>query len=252
MIIYEGPSLIDGAPIVVVLTGAAGRKSSNHKTGPMVQAWILRADADPVAAIRSGDDVSICGDCPHRSQMPGTLRKRTCYVNMAGPHGVFDAFARGRYPRVALDDLPALGAGRVVRLGAYGDPAAVPRRVWEALTRDAAGVTGYTHQWRLGFALADLCMASCDSEADVVDAAALGYRAFYVTPGPEPRRAGFMVCPASEEAGKRLTCADCKACGGTGSKARSHVQIAAHGGAAGLVALRTSKKNDTAREPLTA
>lgn len=250
MIIYRGPSLIDGAPIVVVATGAGGNASANVKTGPVLQTWILRADIEPMQAIRDGADASICGQCPHRSQVPGTLRKRTCYVNMIGPRGVYRALAS--YPTVAPADLPALGAGRVVRLGAYGDPAAVPRWVWEGLTRDAAGVTGYTHQWRLGFALADLCMASCDSEADVRDATALGYRAFYVTPTPQPRAPGFMVCPASEEAGKRLTCAECRSCGGTGSKARSHVQIAAHGPAARLVSLRTAKKNVTGAEPLTA
>lgn len=245
MIIYRGPSLLDGAPIVVVVTGAKGRRSSNRKTGAMLQTWILRDGVDPVEAARTGGDASICGDCPHRG--PGTkakptLRGRTCYVTVfQAPLSVWRTVHRRGYPKVAPADLPALGAGRVVRLGSYGDPAAVPRWVWEGLTRDAASTVGYTHQWRLGFALADLCMASCDSEADVRDAAALGYRAFYVTPTPQPRAAGFMVCPASAEAGHRLTCAECRACGGTGSKARSHVQIAAHGPAARLVSLRTKR-----------
>jgi hypothetical protein len=60
-IIYEGPSLYDGAPIVVLVqTG-----SSNRKTGDMVQTYILRSDIDPITASRTGKDSAICGTCPH-------------------------------------------------------------------------------------------------------------------------------------------------------------------------------------------
>ena len=55
MIIYNGPSAIDGAPIVCVVT----RDTKNRKTGDMWQAWVLRADMDPLTAIRTGADASI-------------------------------------------------------------------------------------------------------------------------------------------------------------------------------------------------
>ena len=55
---YDGPSLIDGAPII----GIAVLRSENAKTGDMVQTYILRADMSPLDAISSGDDVSICVD----------------------------------------------------------------------------------------------------------------------------------------------------------------------------------------------
>ena len=45
-ILYEGPSMLDGAPIVVIATGFAER-SGNDKTGAMIQTWILRADIPP-------------------------------------------------------------------------------------------------------------------------------------------------------------------------------------------------------------
>lgn len=45
VIFYEGPSLIDGSPIL----GIATASTSNPKTGPMVQTWILSADLDPWA-----------------------------------------------------------------------------------------------------------------------------------------------------------------------------------------------------------
>ena len=40
-ILYCGPSLLDGSPIIVVITGLSGR-STNTKTGKMAQTWILR------------------------------------------------------------------------------------------------------------------------------------------------------------------------------------------------------------------
>ena len=42
-IMYQGPSMLDGAPIVVIAT----MSTSNVKTGQMVQTWILRADINP-------------------------------------------------------------------------------------------------------------------------------------------------------------------------------------------------------------
>ena len=49
-ILWRGPSLLDGSPIVVI----AIKKSGNRKTGRMLQTYILRADQTPVEAIRSG------------------------------------------------------------------------------------------------------------------------------------------------------------------------------------------------------
>ena len=41
-IIYDGPSMLDGEPIVAIAT----MKTSNRKTGEMVQVWILRSDVN--------------------------------------------------------------------------------------------------------------------------------------------------------------------------------------------------------------
>ena len=69
VILYQGPSLLDGAPIVVIATGL--ENSSNNKTGNMIQTHILCADMLPVAAIQEGKDSSICGDCVHRGDGTG-------------------------------------------------------------------------------------------------------------------------------------------------------------------------------------
>jgi hypothetical protein len=225
LVVYRGPSLLDGAPIVAVLT----RRSANSKTGNMPQLWILRSDVDPLRALEQGADRSICGDCPHRGDGHG--KRRSCYVVVErAPLAVYKAFRRGIYPPATDRSLRKLTAGRVVRLGAYGDVAALPRAVVDRIVEHAAGWTGYTHQWRQGFALADLVMASCDSDADSRDAAQLGYRSFRVVPEGAPRMPGHLRCPASAERGHATTCARCRQCDGTrNNPGRPSVQIAIHG-----------------------
>jgi hypothetical protein len=71
---WRGPSPVDGAPIVLIITGLSAlpsEQSDNRKTGPMVQTYILRQDMAPVAAMMAGMDRSICGDCPLR---PATVK----------------------------------------------------------------------------------------------------------------------------------------------------------------------------------
>jgi hypothetical protein len=225
LILYEGPSMLDGAPIVVIATGIK-TSSTNVKTGGMIQTYILRSDVPPIDAVKAGDDASICGGCKHRGD--GTGKGRSCYVTlMHGPRGVYAAYKRGSYPRAA----PAF-ADRMVRLGTYGDPAAVPTKVWRDALKGAAGWTGYTHQWRTidPTEWSPLVMASADSEQDMTDAHAVGYRTFRVTPvGVGPIKGLEIVCPASHEAGQKVQCHDCKACMGTSAKARVSIQIMAHG-----------------------
>lgn len=240
-ILWEGASLLDGAPIVVIATGFA-QKSSNRKTGGMVQTYILRRDIDPVSAVQSGDDASICGDCPHRgTSLNNKNSGRTCYVNVGqGALAVYRAYKRNAYP---LWDGYGVN-GRMVRLGTYGDPAAAPAHVWEAITRDASGHTGYTHQWRSpAFSyLKSLCMASADSPADAVLAQSMGWRTFRVGMWGEVERdrAGLneSLCPASEQAGKKLTCETCLACDGAGTAKRGSIFIPAHGGTAVMANVR--------------
>jgi hypothetical protein len=240
-VFYRGPSMIDGQPIVAIATI---QRSSNVKTGAMVQTWILRADANPIDAARRGLDVSICGNCPHRVQhdaegnrLPAT---RSCYVRLdTAPLNVFNTWQRGRYDDLTatLCTAAARVAGKLVRLGSYGDPAAVPFAVWDALLSQAIGHTGYTHQWRAFPEFTRWVMASCDSSDDRVAAKMLGFRTFRVAPAANwNKEAGEVLCPASAEAGKKTTCSACRACGGLNAKARADIMIPAHGGGKKLVA----------------
>lgn len=227
-VLYEGASLYDSKPIVVIATGFA-KDSSNEKTGALIQTWILRADEAPNIALRAGRDTSVCGTCPHRSRSSGG--RGTCYVQMRAPCTVWKAYRRGTYPRATHTlELAALGAGRKLRLGSYGDPAAVPAHVWRAFTARAETHRGYSHGWRGAPELRELCMASADSVADVREAWADGWRTFRVAPfGDSRRERGEARCPASAEAGKRLQCAECPLrCSGAADRLPSIV-IQAHG-----------------------
>ena len=140
----------------------------------MVQTYILRADMSPYEAVRTGADASICGDCRHRGD--GTGKERSCYVTlMHGPRSVWGALSRGIYGRVKPSVAGLLFAGQMIRLGTYGDPAAVPLEVWNQLISMAEGWTGYTHQWRrLGRAWSRLLMASADTIEEMDRAHAAG------------------------------------------------------------------------------
>lgn len=225
MVVYDGPSALDGQRILVIVSALKG--SRNVKTGDMVQTYILRPDVDPVSAVRTGADVSICGDCKHRGD--GTGKGRSCYVTLAhGPLNVWRAWRRGIYPTMDPDAAALFLTGRMLRIGTYGDPAAAPLSLWQALTRWTAGHTGYTHQWRsIDPAWAGLVMASADTVDEANEAQALGYRTFRVGAGTVFGRE--VRCPASAEAGKKTVCADCKACMGMASKAKASIVIAPHG-----------------------
>lgn len=228
VILYEGNSLLDGAPIVVIATGVA-RPSANRKTGDMIQTWVLRADVAPVDALASGDDVSVCGDCPHR---PHARRNGStmapCYVEVGrAPSAVYRAYKLGRYPRARGDEF----VGRRLRIGAYGDPAAVPYSVWEHALQGTVSHTGYTHQWgNCDPRLARVCMASVDTTGEGITARSRGWRTFRVRLADEPaeKRTWEVVCPASDEAGKKLTCAQCNACSGNATGRRGSIVIIEH------------------------
>ena len=231
IVIWEGASAIDGAPIMVVATGIK-TSSRNAKTGNLIQTWILRSDVKPTDATHTGADRSICGDCPHRGEIvDGKNVNRSCYVTVfQAPLNIYNTTHRGKYERVSLDVARQHFAGRSVRLGAYGDPAAVPFEVWETVLKDAARGTGYTHQWKTCSPdFARYCMASADSPCEAIAAQAMGYRTFRVGTPAEKLARGEFLCPASKEAGQKVNCAACLACGGTSSPNRSSVFIPAHG-----------------------
>lgn len=231
-IIYEGDSLYDGKPIVVIATMSSG----NVKTGNMVQTWILCQDVDPIEASRTGKDSSICGNCPHMgkadvSKEKGWASERSCYVNLLhGPLAIWKAYQKGNYPKLDRLQVKTLAQGKLVRIGSYGDPACVPLGIWKDLTAECDGWTAYTHAGKNP--LPEMLMTSADNIGQAELAWVKGERTFRVVKDVSDIVKGKeILCPASKEAGFKSTCAACGLCNGSMSKAKS-IAIVAHGNGA--------------------
>ena len=226
-IIYRGPSEIDGSPIVVV----AIVESSNSKTGNMVQTYILCDNGlDPMLNNKLGHDFSICGNCQFRGEAvaidaPGKHAKgRKCYVKLfQGVLIVWKQLQKDAYPiAYGHNAIAFIGAGRMVRIGTYGDGAAVPRYIWDSLLSEAVGHTAYSHQDDILEVDPNLFMISADTKAQALEAWDNGKRTFRVIDQIDDIVKGFEVlCPASKEAGRRATCDTCKLCAGASTKAKS-------------------------------
>jgi hypothetical protein len=207
---YDGPSEIDGAPI----RGYVSHNSSNRKTGDMLQTWIIRSDMSPLQACKSGADKSICGNCPHRPSSAGT-----CYVLV---HQAPTAISKSQDR-----PLPKASHHKGLRLGAYGDPTAIPYGHWRTLMaqKDSTSHTGYTHQWRTcDQRFQSLCMASVDNEDEQREASKLGWRTYRVMPTGAALLAGEILCPSS----RGVKCTDCRLCAGTANTGRN-IAIEIHG-----------------------
>ena len=211
-IIYNGPSLLDGKPIVVIATYS----NRNTKTGKVVQTYILRSDINPLEASKTGQDFSICGSCPMRGEVTSDPKRkiakgRKCYVNLGqGVLIVFKSYKRGVYKE---GDPRTMGRDRFVRVGTYGDPAAVPSHVWDELLAECETWTAYTHQkpWR-----PDIAMQSADSYGEAKAHWAAGRRTFRVIVDlGDIDKSKETLCPASKEAGRRVQCTACKLCKGS-------------------------------------
>lgn len=210
LILYKGPSLLNKKPIVCIATGLQDG-STNRKTGDFIQTYIIPENIKPTDAIQQGRDDSVCGDCIHRKKDGWG----TCYVNAGyGPNQVYKAYKENKYAKYEDDHLK-LFKDKLVRLGAWGDPAAVPTSTWEDICKVAKGHTGYTHAWRYcDPELKKYCMASVESESGFNKARKEGWKTFRVRRSDEPLLPTEFQCPASQEAGKRLKCENCLACKG--------------------------------------
>lgn len=244
MILYEGASLIDGrTPIVAILTGVFD-PSTNAKTGPLAQLWIMLQDLPHGKSLATGQDAGVCGACPFAAG-------RGCYVTGRSVSAIWKAYKAGAYGAVVAPEAAAATLlfqikRRIIqgiRLGAYGDPVALPLDIVERLVipvRDAgAAVTGYTHAWRPEYRLAGqpepdpewrrYLMASCHHRRDVESARLQGWRPFtllreapegadpYVWATTQAREQGVALCPAGSERPEhlRVTCSQCGGCNGS-------------------------------------
>lgn len=223
LVMYEGKSRIPGQTdknIVAILTGLT-TPSSNEKTGPMLQLWILTSDVDPVAAMFEDLDCAVCGDCP--------MRKTICYVNVAkAPLSIWKSYKKGQYMNLADTNNKHLAAMKrlPVRLGAYGDPAALPLHVITEIVGFCNGHTGYTHQWKHTYAqgLKHFCMASVENLNDMTSAHNNGWKTFRVHSALG--RGIYGIESTCANSSKGIQCRDCLSCNGCNGS----ISIAVHGG----------------------
>jgi len=227
-ILYEGPSLIDGQPIVAIATYS----DKNTKTGLMVQTYILCQNIDPRDANKTGADFSICGTCPLKGiptmdPKRKLAEKRKCYVRIdQGALIVWKAYQKGSYPKT--NNISELGRGRMVRLGTYGDPAAVPSYIWKQLLEEAIGHTAYSHQNDIIPIDKKIFMGSADSLEHAKKFWNDNIRTFRVIQNLDEIQDNEILCPASKEAGRKSTCAKCKLCSGTSSNSQKSIAIVQH------------------------
>jgi hypothetical protein len=159
---------------------------------------------------------------------------------------VYGAFKRGRYVDYNSIDHDQFIRGRKIRFGTYGEPVLIPLELVAHLASLSGGWTGYTHQWsNLRYAgYQRFLMASVHGLTGPWSrehAKSLGWRTFRTMRGGVPDKSEIL-CPASAEAGKRLTCERCNLCDGAGRRAAGlqlvDVYIPGHGGKAIMSAIR--------------
>lgn len=219
-ILYDGPSANDKKPIVVIAT----KNSKNDKTGDMWQTWIMRSDIEPHLAIKTGDDFSVCGNCPLRpSQYKANGLSKPCYVRtFHAPLAVFRAYKRGNYKTISAGSFRKLLRGSAIRLGSYGDPGSLPYEFFKALGIGSGEFkhTAYTHAWLLpNFdpRLLEFCMVSIDPVSQESTHIPEG-RWFRVINDTSELQTNEIICP---ETTIGIQCADCGLCAGSNHKAKN-------------------------------
>jgi len=234
ILLYVGPSRYDGTTIRVYLYASRG----NSKTGKVAGLVIVPDGvADFFSILRLGLDGSNCGACPFRGLASGG--KGGCYTHAGTTPVALSGLIRSG---LALDAVTDVGTAvtdflqyrrgglrfAALRSAVYGDAAALPVDVWQAIEAACLSlglpILGYTHgHTALGLRGVDHLRGSHVLSIDATTSAdtqalrrSAGWRGFeVVAPGARPA-AGSFACPASVERGRKLTCVECKACGSDG------------------------------------
>jgi len=225
-IIYNGPSVLDGSPIIAVAL-----MKGNKKTGSGIQIQITRSDMDPRVASKTGCDSSICGDCKHKGVVNPDSDKvladnRSCYVNIGmGVLNSYRSYLKGGYPDISNNPeaIAELGRDKFVRVGLYGDGHALPDYVVDTVLKFARNYTAYSHQINhesINKFRNDIYMVSADNLQDAKKHWSNGMRTFRVIrDASEVDTKNEILCPNHNN--KDITCDKCKLCAGSSINAKS-------------------------------
>lgn len=185
----------------------------------MAQASVIVAGKHPLDVLNTPLEQAVCGDC----KLSGCNGKRRCYV-----YSRMLLHLGHEYPKVPLDKAQELMQWtRGMRIGEYGDPAALEFKVWKQMLKNVRFFTGYTHAWKkCDPQFKKIVMASVDSLEERAEAKRRRWRTYRIraTADEKPQK-GEIVCPY-EKSG--VTCLECKLCCGTSRKGPD-VVITAHG-----------------------
>lgn len=205
--------------------------STNIKTGPMTQIWIMARNLHPVESRRTGHDATLqCQGCPYASN-------QGCYVSPLPLMQIWRVYQSGDYETVTMEspEWASLFDNASVRLGAYGNPSMLPLAMLEDICSRAYMWTGYMHDWNLmpaslAKSYGRFLMASCEP-SNVQFAQNLGLRTFTVVSDVPSDRSLGIECLSDT---KGIQCIDCGLCDGTQrsnkrNKPLPSVWIRAHG-----------------------
>ncbi len=217
VIIYEA--------VILVITNII-KASTNDKTGDMVQTWIFDRGLLTAPKVFGAK----CERCP---------MVQACYVseNTMGYKSVRKAALKAlgiiegntSYKVATLQEVLPLLSGRRLRLGAYGDPSALPLADLEALVNASRGHTGYTHFYHeIDSAYSEFLMASVESLSDEMLAQSLGYRTFRVLRKGETDHEVTDRSILCLESDKGIQCADCMLCSGMSKPNAKNIYIYEH------------------------
>lgn len=199
----------------------ATMKTTNEKTGDMVQVWILAKNEKPYDLLKAGKDGIVCGSCPLKSGAG-------CYVTVfQAPTQIYKAYKAGKYS-TNYDEFLEIVQNKFVRFGAYGDPSFIPFKTLFQIASRCKGYTGYSHQWKnknFDAKLLTILHASIDHENDIAILNKLHPTAKYfrLVDNYADIKENEIVC-LSDSMG--VQCRDCLKCSGSSS---DNIVIEKHG-----------------------
>jgi hypothetical protein len=219
---WSGKSQLNGEEIILAVNGIS-KHSNNPKTGSVVQTYILLKDENPMQSVMNGNDEAVCGDCP--------LRRNSCYVNVGKSVAqVWKATILGKYTPGFLEIHQKIVGfyGKMLRIGSYGDPTAVPFVVWENLIKHFKKWVGYTHQWRsCDRNFQKYIMASVEKPEDAIKAQLQGWRTYRIINEGDKLLPNEILCPNSQN--NLITCEICGLCNGMTSPEKPNIAVVVHG-----------------------
>jgi hypothetical protein len=146
-------------------------------------------------------------------------------VAIALPNSIYKAYKNGRYPNFNIELHGQYLANRKIRLGAYGDPSAIPFDINKTLTELAVSHTGYTHQIahkKFDKRYIDICQISADTPKQALKYQSMGAKTFRVALPNDSLYDNEIECLADS---KGLNCIDCGLCDGQ----TKNIAIMVHG-----------------------